>query len=377
MTAPERRSEVGGARAAIRVERASAADRARWDAFVEARPEADVLQTWAWGDVTEPSGERPVRLVARRGDEVVGVAAILVRASVAGRAVGYVPHGPVWRRDDPDADAILRAMMAGIRRAGREERAIVVKADPRAVPGEDAAALATLLANLGLRRSPHDLQARTTRIVALNGGGDALRAGWDTKARSRVRRAAEAGVEVVVHRGPDGPSLRAFHEFLAATARNAGFRTHDLAHFERIAAALAPDGRWYQAVTSYEGRVLGSVVTPRLGDRAYYLYGATAIHEAPETRDLFPAYAGLAGAMDALAADGVATLDLWGVAEPGDEGADPSWAGFSEFKRHFRGEPLAHPGTWDLVVSPAWNAVRTGLERVRDARASGRGGGAA
>jgi lipid II:glycine glycyltransferase (peptidoglycan interpeptide bridge formation enzyme) len=74
--------------------------------------------------------------------------------------------------------------------------------------------------------------------------------------------------------------------------------------------------------------------------------------------------------MEALAADGVATLDLWGVAEPGDATADPSWAGFSEFKRHFRGMPLAHPGTWDLVVSPMWNAVRNRLERARHIRTS-------
>ncbi len=374
MTARDGSTRASG-RSAMTVQRVSDGDKARWDAFVEARPEADVLQAWSWGDVTAPAGERPVRLAAVRAGEVVGVAGILVRASVAGRTVGYVPHGPVWRRDDPDADAILRALVAGIRDAGRAERAIVVKLDPRAVPEAGDAPLTGALDALGLRRSAHDLQARTTRIVPLHGGGDALRAAWDTKARSRVRRAAEAGVEVVVHRSPDDAAIRAFHGLLAATARSAGFRTHELAHFERIAAALAPEGRWCQAVTSYEGRVIGSVVTPRLGDRAFYLYGATAIHEAPETRDLFPAYAGLAGAMDALAADGVATLDLWGVAEPGDEHADPSWAGFSEFKRHFRGVPLAHPGTWDLVVSPAWDAVRNGLERVRDVRKAHWGGG--
>lgn len=365
---PSGRTRGSGA-AAIRVERAVDADRGAWDAFAESRPEADVLQAWAWGDVTAPAGERPVRLIARRGGEVVGVVAVLVRRSVAGHTVGYAPHGPVWLRDDPEAPAILRALVAGIRDAGHAERAIVVKLDPRAVPGgADADALGAGLGALGLRRSAHDLQARTTRIVPLSGGGDGLRAGWDTKARSRVRRAAEGGVEVAVQRSPDAASIRAFHGLLAETASAAGFRTHELAHFERIAAAFAPEGRWYHAVATWHGRVIGSVVTPRLGDRAFYLYGAT--EKSPETRDLFAAYAGLAGAMDALAADGVATLDLWGVAEPGDETADPTWAGFSEFKRHFRGVPLAHPGTWDLVVSPAWNAVRNTLERVRDARAA-------
>jgi len=49
-------------------------------------------------------------------------------------------------------------------------------------------------------------------------------------------------------------------------------------------------------------------------------------------------------------------------------GADPSWAGFSAFKRTFGGQPLRHPGTFDLVLDPPWYRVREWRDGVRGER---------
>jgi lipid II:glycine glycyltransferase (peptidoglycan interpeptide bridge formation enzyme) len=100
-----------------------------------------------------------------------------------------------------------------------------------------------------------------------------------------------------------------------------------------------------------------------VGDRAIYAYGASL--REPELKHANGAYASLSATMRALAEDGVRTLDLWGVVEPGDPDADASWAGFSAFKRQFGGVPLRHPGTYDLVISPAWNMIRDLRERLR------------
>lgn len=348
--------------AAIAVE----TDRDAWDAFVEPRADADLLQTWAWGEVVAPSGERPVRIIVRRGEAVVGVAGALVRRTSFGRSICYVPHGPVWDREADDAGAILAALVDGLRRTGREERAIVVKLDPRAVAGTDVRTVADALVALGLRRARHDLQARTTRLVDLGGNADDVPTRWGKTARARIRTAAEAGVVTEVLTTPDEIAIGELVALLSATAAAAGFRTHDRAYFDRLAATLAPAGRWCQVVARHEGRVVATVVTPRLGDRGYYLYG-TLLRD-PAVRELYPSYAALAAAMEALAASGVRSFDLWGVAEPDDPHADPSWSGFSEFKRHFRGEPLAHPGTYDLVVDPAWYRVRDAAERLRARR---------
>ena len=102
---------------------------------------------------------------------------------------------------------------------------------------------------------------------------------------------------------------------------------------------------------------------PRLGDRAYYLYGASL--KEPELKHKYGAYAAMAGAMKALAADGVLTLDMWGVVEPDDTTADSAWQGFSAFKRTFGGRPLRHPGTFDLVLDPFWYRLRDIREAAR------------
>ena len=69
--------------------------------------------------------------------------------------------------------------------------------------------------------------------------------------------------------------------------------------------------------------------------------------------------------MRELAADGVRTFDLWGVVEPGDPEAEAEWAGFSGFKRQFGGQPLRHPGTFDLVIDPLFYRLRDLRERIR------------
>lgn len=353
----------------LTVHGARLADRRDWDAFVAARPEGDPLQLWAWGDTLEVRGEMPVRLVARGDDSTVrGVAGLLVRRTSLGQAVGYVPHGPLWDREAPDADAVLDALLAGLRAAGTAERAVVVKVDPRSLTGDDAACLAGLLRSRGLRTATHDLQAATTRIVSLLDGADQLRATWDASARNLVRRAAREGVTVTVHRDADAASIGAFWDLLRATSDRAGFRIAPREHFVRLAAGTAPTGGWYLALASHGDRVIAGDLMLRVGDRSFFLYGGSL--RGPGVRNLNGAYAVMDGVMHALAVDGVRTLDLWGVAETDDPGADPAWVGFSHFKRLFDGTRLRHPGTFDLVVNRPWDAVRRGREQLRDVRGS-------
>ena len=224
----------------VRVRPAVEADRPAWDALVAARPEADPLQAWAWGEVTDRHGERPVRLVLETGDGLVGVAQVLFRSTTGGRTVGYVPHGPIWRRDQP---ADLRQLLDGIGTAARRERAIVVKIDPRAVADGDAATIGPALIDAGLRAARHDLQAATTRIVDLAGGTEAIWGRWESDARTRVRRAAKEGVTTSVDRTGDLDAVASLAALHAGTAERADFRPRPAAFLHDAAAAFAPARR--------------------------------------------------------------------------------------------------------------------------------------
>jgi lipid II:glycine glycyltransferase (peptidoglycan interpeptide bridge formation enzyme) len=337
---------------------------------VAVRPEGDPLQTWAWGEVVAPSGESPRRLLLVEGgrdagdSRLRGLAQGLVRPLGFGRTMLYLPHGPLWEREAADGPELLAALVGGLGALARAERSIVVKLDPRAVPeGPDPA---PLLASLGLRRAETDLQATTTRLVELRDGGPDLWATWHADARRLARRAEREGVSVEVIRDADPEPLEAFAGLLAETAQRGAFRARSAGFLARAAAAFAKQDGWYLVLAHASGRAIAGLALPRIGPRAYYLYGASS--RDPAVRHLYGPYAALAEAMRALAADGVRTLDLWGVTERGDPAADPAWAGFSAFKRSFGGQPLRHPGTWDLVIEPLWDRLR----RARG-RWSGRG----
>lgn len=342
-------------------------DRPGWDAFVAARPEADPLQSWAWGDANAVAREFPVRVIAHDpGGEVVGVAQLLVRSAGLGRAVGYAPHGPLWDRGTEASDGILSALVDGLRDEARRRRVIVLKLDPRSDPADprgSAGSIDERLRALGLRAARHDLQARTTRVVDLLDGADELTATWDKDARNLVRRAAKEGVEATTDRTGEATSIAAFHDLLEATSERAGFRTRSREFLATLAAGLAPSGGWFLTLARLDDRPIAGAVALRVGDRAIYAYGASL--REPALKHANGAYASLAATMRALAADGVRTLDLWGVVEPDDPDADASWAGFSAFKRQFGGVPLRHPGTYDLVISPFWNTLRDLRERLR------------
>jgi hypothetical protein len=373
-------------------------DRDDWDRFLAGRPEADILQLWAWGEAVRDAGapagatarETPIRVLVRAPDgSVRGVAQALVRRATAGRSVVYVPRGPVWEREAPDGAEVLQALLAGLREIAREQRAIVVKVDPRAAITEsdsneaappeggdgeavagaplatDAADVASALLAAGLRRARFDLQASPTRIIRIEADPERRVAGWSSGARNLWRRATREGTETSVSRTADKEQIEAFTRLLENTARDAGFRTRPPVFFAALAHELAPAGGLHLAVARWQGQPIAGMFVAGVGDRAYYLYGASD-RKAPS--QVNGAYAAMGAVLEALAEDGVTAFDLWGVAEPDDPTSDPSWAGFSAFKRKFGGRPMRHPGTFDLVIDPVWFWIREARERLGLAR---------
>lgn len=348
----------------IRIASATAEDRDDWDRFVAAVRAGDPLQAWGWGEVARVGRERPERLIARdAGGAVRGLAQVLVRDAAAGRRVLYVPHGPLWDAAADDAEEVLAALLGALRRLGREQRGIVVKLDPRAAPPLEARRLAAMLGAHGLRRADADLQARTTRILDLRAGSEALFAGLEKDTRNLVRRAAREGVTTRVVTDSDRGAYATFAGLLAETGARAGFRVRPPAAFEAISREFAARGDACLVLAELSGRAIAGCLALSVGPRAFYLYAASL--REPALRHANGPYAVLWACVEALARAGRQSLDLWGVVEPGDPEADASWAGFSLFKRGFGGDPVRHPGTYDLVVSPFWYGVRGLGERIR------------
>jgi peptidoglycan pentaglycine glycine transferase (the first glycine) len=341
--------------------RADDTDQSRWDAFIAARPEADLLQAWGWGECTAMAGEPPFRILVEDAGQIQGVAQVLIRRGAFGRQIGYVPHGPVWDRSAPNADRIFAWLALGLRSLALKERALVVKMDPRNEPGQDFD-FSHLAAEHDLRPA-QDLQAPTTRLVALLDGGKELEASWHADARRLSKRAAREGTQVAISREPDEAEVAVLHDLQADVAEHADFRVRSPEFLMRLATEFAASGGWYLGIARFENAPIAAMAFPRVGDRAYYLYGALRRDE--RYKHNYGSHAVVAEMLRTLAGDGVKTVDMWGVVEPDDERANPAWKGFSDFKRTFGGEPLRHPGLYDLVTNRFWYATRRFVQSVR------------
>jgi len=340
--------------------RAADTDRLAWDTFVASHPEADILQAWGWGECTALANEPPKRILVEDGGRIRGIAQALLRPAGFGRQVAYVPHGPVWDRSAPDADRVFAWLIQGLRTLARKEKALVVKVDPRAEPG-DPTDFAPLSVEHDLRGAP-DLQAPTTRIVDLHDGGEQLEASWHADARRLSKRAAREGTQVTISRQPDEADISVLHSLMTDVAGHADFRVRPLEFLTRLATEFASGGGWYLGIARVDGTPIATMAFPRVGDRAYYLYGALLRDEMYKHN--YGSHAVMAEMLRSLAAAGCRSVDMWGVVEPDDPDADPAWKGFSDFKRTFGGTPLRHPGLFDLVTDPFWYRVRSIRQRI-------------
>ena len=295
-------------------------DRTDWTAFVASRPEGDVLQAWAWGEAgAGERGEHWRRLiVVDAAGHTRGVAQVLDRATLLGRTILYVPHGPLWDREASDAAEILARLIIGLRTHARERRGVVLKLDPRA--SGDAAQTAAL-ARRARGRQVRDQRATTCRRLrhassTSAAGDDPWRAGARTLGPRPDVRSAEG---TVTRRRSSRRSGRARRIpcALSATSDRAGFRARSRSFLDALARPLAAAGDWFLALAEHDGRPLAGAVAARTGDRAFYLYAAsTRDPELVAKRGPYAVMAALQRSLPRGRHDG--RLDLWGVREADD-----------------------------------------------------------
>lgn len=336
------------------------ADADAWQEFLAATATGDFLHDWAWADVAAHDGQPQRRYLLEEDGAIVAIAAAQERRLVAGRTFWYVPHGPVLDFGAEQAADRMRALLLGLRAAGREHGAVAVKLEPRVAVDDDGVAT---LAGRGLRRIGETLQVGQTRLVEL-ADDETLLAGFDKDTRYGVRRAEREGVVVeVASNADDSMAVDALHDLVGETQKRAGFPMPPLERYRVAWRALAGAGRAAILEARREGQLLASGMVVIEGDRSFYLFSGSRREERGEPKR-YASYA-LQWAMMRLARDrGVRVHDLWGIAPP-DAGPEHVWHGVGLFKKGFGGREVVWAGSWDLVVEPALYRLRTAAGILR------------
>ena len=337
------------------------ADRDAWQHLLGRSPAGDFLHDWSWAEVAAHDGEPQRRFVVEAGGDLIALCAAQVRRTALGRSYWYVPHGPVLDYGGATAADSVRAIVRGLAAAGRRDRAIAVKLEPRI---EAKSPQLVALRGMGLRRTTRTLQVAQTRMVDLGLNDEALIASFEKDTRYAIRRAEREGVEVRCIADPtDRRAIDALHELVRETQRRAGFALPSVERYRVAWRALGGAGRARILEAWLGDRLLASGMLVVEGRRSFYLF-AGSLREAPGEPKRYASYA-LQWAMMRTAREmGSREHDLWGIA-PLTAGRGHPWYGVGLFKKGFGGRAVQWAGSWDLVVDPTLYRVRAAGELLR------------
>ncbi|MCL4544362.1 MAG: peptidoglycan bridge formation glycyltransferase FemA/FemB family protein [Chloroflexi bacterium] len=331
--------------APLKIRSASAEDQDRWEAV--ARAGASFLQGWRWGELRRSTGWEPIRLVAERAGQVVGLVQALHRRQAHLASLVYVPRGPV-ALDGDVLGPLLEALEAEARRRG----AWLLRIEPELVAGHP---LQEWLESHGYIPSAAHVQLPHTVLVDLRTDEAAILGGFRPTWRRFIRHGGRRGLSIRLGSDID---LASFYALERETARRQGILGRSYSYYVRFWKTYRDHGaRLWMA--EREGELLSSFIVLEWGSAATYLYGASTRRHSEVHANYALQWAAMRHAKQA----GCLTYDLWGTGAPGD--AEGREAGLTQFKSGF-GPVVSWLGTWDKPLSPLYPVWAAG-EHLRSA----------
>lgn len=342
-----------------------------WKKIVKKHPEANFLQSPAYGKVNELLGAKVIY------DDFGGKgwALMTVRDAKRGRYL-EIPCGPLI---DWGNEKLAKEVFAKIAEVARNEKCVFVRVRPQLIACEENL---KKLSKLGLSESPMHLAAEHTVMIDLSCSEDELLAKMRRQTRYEVRRADK--LKITVEKCNSEEVFREFHRVQAETAKRQNFVPPNLntllaeregfgenaeiyvarVHNDELKQApdKSPNNRSDLAGGGDEGEPVayGLIIKDgREGD--YYEAASTELN-----RKLPGAYALLWRVMRDLKAEGYERFNLWGIAPPGHP--EHRYAGVTTFKTGFGGEVIEYVPAHDLVISKIGYLKDLVVEKARKKR---------
>ncbi len=327
-------------------------EKSRFNSFVAQFPTGDAIQSWEWGEVKRESGGWiPVRLVGEKDSGEIVVSALMLFRKIpkTGKSIAYVPRGPVL---DTKNNELVKHFTEGMVCAASKRGAILIKIDPPVSIEEDTEAANVEAAGFRPILDPTGFggtQPKCIMQLDLDGDIDEIFARFKPKWRYNIRLAERKGVTVRTECSKE--DLKLFYDVLKVTAERDRFLVRSYSYFDTIWEEMVPNGLAKLFLTSFEGRVLSGALAFAIGNRAWYVYGASS----NEHRNLMPNHLMQWEMIKWAKSIGCKWYDFRGVSPRRDATVeDDRLQGLNRFKEGFSARYVEYIGEYDLVLSPVW-----------------------
>lgn len=322
-------------------------DKKAWESMVLARPEANFLQSWNWGEFHKNLGHKIFRVGFYDEGRVVGVMSSVVERARRGTYL-TVPGGPLvdWRSKE-----IHKAFKEEVVRQAKLEKCSFVRVRPQIL---ETAENSRLFSVLGFRKAPMHLHAELTHQLDLNGSEEEILAGMRKTTRYEIKQAIKSEIEVKT-----GSDINKFYELQMETAKRQGFVPFSNFFLEEQFRIFTADNQAVLYTAWLDKAKLAQAMVIFYGQEADYHYGASS-----EVGRKYPgAYLIQWEAIKEAKKMGMKRYNFWGVAPEGEK--SHRFYGVSVFKRGFGGEDVAYLHARDLVLDWPKYVVNWTVESIR------------
>lgn len=254
----------------IQVRPVTDADRARWDAFVEAQPGASPYHLFAWKLAMEAAYrvETHYRIAESGAGEVLGIlpAARVPRPIVRGPlcSLPYCDRGEPLAMDESIAQRLLGTLHREV--LGRHE----IRSTETS-PSPTGAATASDRNMQSLATVNFEPGEKVRLLLDLPDNSEALFSGFKAKHRSQIRKAMKNGLEADL--GNERERVSEFFEVFCRNMRDLGSPTHSRRWFEMIAKHYGE--RCIIGLVRLEDKVIGGGIVLRCGNGAAIPWAST------------------------------------------------------------------------------------------------------
>lgn len=302
-----------------------------WNKIVEKYPEANFLQSPAYGKMNELLGAKVI--MEDFGDNQCAL--MIVRDAKRGRYL-EIPCGPLldWKNKTSVKKAFEK-----IKEIAKREKCIFVRIRPQLLA---TAENLKLLEDLELKKSPMHLAAEHTVIIDLTKKEDELLANMRRQTRYEVRRAEKQEIKVTKNNSEE--IFKEFHQVQSETAKRQGFIPPNLKTLLAEKEAFGDNIQIYVAETKDGEKIAYGMMICSGKEADYYEAASTELN-----RKLPGAYALLWRAMRDFKAASYERFNLWGIAPAGQP--NHRYAGVTTFKTGFGGEVVEFVPAHDLIIS--------------------------
>lgn len=238
---------------------------AQWAEYTGLFADYNIYQTWAYQEVrANMDGQTVSRAVVKdEKDHVVAIAHVRIKHVESLKLrIGYIQTGPLFFRKDGACGCSAEVVKA-LREAYLGPKVNVLRMAPNIIDDPENQGYIQVFEANGFQRLENPAPYHTL-ILSLNCSTEDLRMGLHQKWRKKLRKAENAGVEVVVR--SDEEPFRILESFYKELRERKGFKGVDPEIFARSHSALSDGEKMSLVVASFEGEPVTVHVASHLGD---------------------------------------------------------------------------------------------------------------